>query len=461
MPIALEKIANKWLFEPFRWGIWVVDPGPRMWWRLFVDSKATAVSSVLAPSLGTLLTALIARLLGSEQYGRLATLTVYTGWFGVIASYPTASLVASFIAEGRQQGTPYRRKCATGLILALALGLAATLAALLLLPRGLAYYQVPEQRLAGIMLCFSFVLAPPSSFCLVLLQAMGRLRLWAALNVFFYVVLMGCVALAGWLIRPFSIEVYLAAVTIAGVINAVTGLLTCVRVLTLHDLLRPDLSVIRPQAREGFGGWVASLANTLGAMGLNTLIVKCAGRTELGFYQLAATVGAWVYSVVTSVTVPALPRWSALAARGGLSTVRRDMRLRQTATGSFQILLAILVLFFAPQILTALYGPDYRACVTLLSVSVGYWIAIGFGCWYWTALTAMGHPGMVMLPNVIWCALALTTTWVLISLTPIGAVAAMVGQVVGHVGWVLSYEVMFRKSIRLETTAGVLEGPDY
>jgi len=435
--------GSSWFYQPFRLGFWIVSPGPRMWWRLFTYSRRTALSSLVAPSLGTLLTAVTARLLGSEEYGGLATVATFVGWFNILAAFPAAGLVPNLIATGTHAQQPYERRCAAALLLTIVLGVAAAGIAIILTPLGLRLYQIEHLRAVAYLLCLGFIFTPPAIFALLILQATGRLKAWALLNVIFYVVLITCVGVAALVVRPFSMRAYAIALTISGTINTLTGLVIDVRILGWRNLVRPDFSIVPRVIREGWGGWVAVVCNVLAAVGVSTMIIKQVGRTELGYYQLVATVGVWVTTVIGSVSVPALSAWSTTAARGSYRRLMRELRMRQLATTSLHILAAVIALVFGREILHALYGEMADHCMTLLYMSTIYWIAVGFACWYWIALTAMGHPGMVMIPNVIWAIIFPGVTWILCRTTDMGAASAMAGQAVAHIAWAAAYEVIF------------------
>jgi len=138
--------------------------------------------------------------------------------------------------------------------------------------------------------------------------------------------------------------------------------------------------------------------------------------------------------------------------------------MRQLATTSLHILAAVIALVFGREILHALYGEMADHCMTLLYVSTLYWIAVGFACWYWIALTAMGHPGMVMIPNMIWAIIFPGVTWILFRTTNMGVASAMAGQAVAQIAWAAAYEVIFwqlmHKKRRQQTQPASEPAPD-
>lgn len=446
-----QQDVAAWLYAPFRWGWWVINVGPRIWWRLALVSKESAAASVVVPTLGFALTAAVARLLGDEQYGRFATVSTYIAWFAMIASYPAGALMPKFVAEGLHRGRSYQRQCATSLWFALALGVAAWVASSALLSVGLRYYGVSDLSGAAMLLSCVFVLGPVSTLNFFLLQSLGRMRLWSIMNVVFYVILLGCLGVAALAVRPLSVRAYVAASVIASAINATISLVFMAKALGPHNLLRPDAAAFLPLVRSGLGGWVAVLSNQLVAAGVSTLVVKHLGKTELGYYQLVCAVGSWVYTVIGAVTVPALSEWAVLASQHRFQRLRRDLRLRQLATGSLTILAAVPVLIFGPEIISIVYGESYKACAGMLRLSVLYWVFVGFGSWYWISFSAMGHPGRVMLPNVAYSIVMMGTTWMLLTVVPIGMLAPVAGLAAGHFSWMAVYEVIFRRTLARES----------
>lgn len=444
----MENRIITWLFTPARWTLWMLWPGPRIWWHLFDDSKRSAVASVVVQSFGTFLTAVTARLLGADQYGQLAILSTCIGWFGIIASYPTLGLMARIMADGKASHQPYERRCATGLFLAMGFGLIAMLVGLCLLGIGLRYYGVRQLFWPGVLLCLTFPLATPSSFCVYLLQVSGRLTLWAILTLLFGFIPIGSLLVANLLKSPLTIADCITATFIATVINAMIGAAICVRLLSARNLQHPDFSLAGRMLHAGLGGFVATLACTFSNLSVATMIAKYVGSTALGHYQLVATISGWVYAVVISVSVPTLSRWAALAAQARLQAMVRSLRFRQSGTGALSIIAAILVLFFAPQILHFLYGPSFRSSATLLRLATPAWVALGFGAWYWIAFTAMGHPGRVMGSNIAWGMTQISLAWLLMAFTSLGIYGAMLAYVAAYCAWLFTYEAIFTNSIR-------------
>lgn len=441
-----------------RWGLWVLGSsarlwwlfgtGPRVWWRLFDDSKSSAFASVAVQTLAMIMTAAVARLLGEVEFGQLATLSTCIGWFAIISAYPSMTLIPRFVAHRTQEGLSASRQCASGFWLAIGFSSLATAAAVAFLPAGLAFYRVTELGRAGVMLSLQILAGSPMGVCLYLLQAHGRLRLWAVLNVWAAVLPLLAAAAAWRLLQPLTIERYVAAILAATALNGAVAVVMIVRVLGARALRRPDPRVIRPLLKAGLGGWVAGLCANFGSLGIGTMIAKAVGKTELGHYQLVLTIGAWVFAVVMSVTVPALSAWSADVARGRLRKLERSFRLRQAATGSLGALFALAAIAGAPRILALLYGPGYESTASLLRIGAVSWLALGLGCWYWIAFTALGHPGRIMLPNVAWGSLQLVIAWLLMTLTPLGVRGALVAYVVAYFCWLAVYELVLRRSLR-------------
>ena len=452
---TMEWKSTAWLFAPARWALWLLGPGPRIWWMLFDDSRWSALASVAIQTLGTILTAVAARLLGQVGYGELATLTTCAGWFGIIASYPTSGLIAQFRAEGLKTGEPYARRCATGLFLSLGFGATGMLVGLALLRPALRYYHMSNLFWPGALLCIMLPLAVPGGYSLYLLQSFGRIALWSWMNLLFAVIPIGMLLVAAAWFSPLTVSSYVFAMLAANALTAILGLALSARTLSIGNLLRPDFSAARRMLQAGLGGFIASVSTSFAVLAVNTLIAKSAGRTALGRYQLVTAISGWVYAVVVSVSVPALSKWSGLAAEWRVRALRRSLRMRQSGTGALSILAAALAVAFAPSILQVLYGAEYAQDALLLRLSVPAWIALGFGAWYWIAFTAMGHPGRVMSANVVWGGVQVATAWALIRWARMGAHGAMIAYAVAYVGWLATYEFVFRRTLHeAQTEAG-------
>jgi O-antigen/teichoic acid export membrane protein len=136
--------------------------------------------------------------------------------------------------------------------------------------------------------------------------------------------------------------------------------------------------------------------------------------------------------------------------------MQRDLRLKMLATGSLEVLAAAVAVIFAPQILGLLYGEAYRAGAPMLRLAFIYWIASGFGCWYWIAFTAIGHPGLVMVPNILYAVVLVVVTLLLLSFTSLGVASAIVAQGMAHTAWFTSYEVLFRARMKGEIAKAAL-----
>jgi O-antigen/teichoic acid export membrane protein len=444
----MEWKLTHWLFAPARWALWLLGPGPRIWWVLFDDSKLSAVASLTLQTMGAILTALTARMLGQTNYGELVTLTTTTAWFGIVASYPTSSLVAHFRAEGLKSREAYERRCATGLWMSLGFGSVAMIAGLFLLKPFLRYYQVETLFWPGVMLCVALPLAAPGAYCLYLLQSFGRIALWSWINLAVAGIPIAALLVAATAFGPLTVAAYVVSFLTANTLTALLGLIVSARILGWRHLVHPDFSAALRMLQAGLGGFIAGASVTFAILAVNTLIAKCVSRVALGHYQLMTTIGGWVYAVVVSVSVPALSKWSMLAAEGRLQPLRRSIRLRQSGTGALASLAAALALVFAPTILQLIYGAAYRQEALLLRLSLPAWIALGFGSWYWIALTAMGHPGRVMSSNIVWGSVQFALAWVLIRWARLGSHGAMVAYAMAYLAWLATYEIVVRRTLR-------------
>jgi O-antigen/teichoic acid export membrane protein len=247
--------------------------------------------------------------------------------------------------------------------------------------------------------------------------------------------------------RPLDVTDCVAASVASSVLNAGAGLLISLRLLTPAHAFRPDRTVVPRILRQGLGGWVAVLCATFASLIVATLLSRRVGSTALGHYQLVLTIGAWVYAVISSVNVPVLSLWAALASQGRLRGLRRNLRVHQMATASLSLLAAVAAVAAAPQILDLLYGSAYRENATVLRIAAVAWVSLGFGCWYWISFTALGHPGWVMVPNIVWGAVQVVSAWALIRWFSLGIAGAIAAYAIAYVCWCLSYEVIFRRCV--------------
>jgi len=439
---------QEWILLPVRWSVTVVFSGPRIWWRLFTDSKTSAVSTVLMQTIGILLAMAAARFLGEVKYGDMAALSTCVNWFTVIYGFPTAALIARFVADGRRDDKPFERKCAASFWLGMGFATVAALASIAFLPFGLPYYGVDGMWLSGFMFSLTYLSSFPISYCLFLLQSFGRMKLWAALSVANSASFLVCVVFMVLVFPPLTIDRYFGSILTGNVVVGLTSVAICIRLLGFGNLLHPDFSVTRAILRAGRGGWVASIFANTSLLGLNTMIVRLVGKTELGYYQLVNTIGTWVYNVVVSVTIPALADWSETASDGRYWSLRRNFRFRQLGTASLSIFAGTIAFVFAPDILGLIYGEAYRSGAGLLRLSVVSWVTLGLGCWYWYVFTAVGYPGRVMLPNVVWGTLQLVVGYVFMTWITPDAYGAMMAYVVAYIGWVAMYEIVYQRTWR-------------
>lgn len=439
---------QQWVLLPVRWSAAVLWSGPRVWWRLFTDSKTSAVSTVLVQTLATALAAVAAQCLGEVDYGRLAALSTCVNWFTVIYGYPTAALVARFVADGRRDGQPFERKCAACFWMGMGFATLAAAASISFLPWGLRYYGIEGLGRAGVMYSLTYLTSGPIGYCLFLLQSFGRMKLWAVLSIANTLSFLACVGGLALVAPPLTLNGYFGGVLAGNTLVGLMSVAICVRLLGWRNLLRPDFSVAGAVLRAGRGGWVASIFANMSTQGVNTMIVRMVGKTELGYYQLVNTIGVWVYNVVISVTAPALADWSEIASDGRYWSLRRNFRFRQFGTASLAVLAGATAFILAPELLAWIYGETYRAGAPLLRLSVVSWIALGLGCWYWYAFTATGHPGRVMMPNVVWGTLQLSLAYVCMSWVAPDAYGAMIAYVLAYIGWVATYEVVYQRTWR-------------
>jgi len=363
----------------------------------------------------------------------------------VIYSYPVVSLMAKFVAEGRRNNKPFERKCAMSFWMGMTFGCTAAILSMVFLPAGLSFYDVRDLGISGILYSLTYISSAPIGFCLYLLQAMGRVKLWALLSILNTASSLLILTASMYINPEMTVLKYFEIVLLGNALIGFTALMLSVRILGLKNIISPDYGVIREIFKAGLGGWIAVLCSYVALQGVNTMIAKWAGKTELGYYQLVATIAAWVYNVIVSVTVPALSAWSEIAAERRYSSLRRNFRFRQLGTASLAVIAAVIAFVFAPDILAKLYGEEYRSSYRLLQINVVAWITLGFAGWYYLMFSALGRPGLVMMPNVIWGFVQIVICYFLMKWFNLGAYGAMAAHSIAYICWALTYEVVFRK----------------
>lgn len=426
-----------------------VVSGPAIWLRLFLNSRATAMASVAAQGLTTLLAALGARLLGSEAYGTYSTLMTCAGWLSIVASYPVTALVAKLVADSRQANQPFEDLCTAALYLVLGICTLAAVLAPFLIPTILPLYRVKDDNNIALVASIWVVSSAFSNAVLSLLQSIGRLRLWSILFTVFALTPIAFVSTAAAL-HPLNLNEYVWAIALAGGANSLCGAGVSIYLLSPRAFARPRFSVLRRLVRAGLGPWLASTSNMIAYLMVNTIIVLHIGQVELGYYHLVSTLGGLVFTVGVSVRVPSLYQWAKMTAEGRLYSLRRDFRVGQWATTSAFAWVAAGAFIFAPQILELFYGEEFRAAASLLRIASISWVVAGFGAWYYTCFSAMGHPGLVIVPNIFFGGLRLAITWVLVAAVGAGIHGALIAVVIAHAVWAAAYELFFRRLFRRE-----------
>jgi len=439
---------QQWVLLPVRWGSSFLINGPRIWWRLFTDSKTSAISTIFVQTISVVFTAVIARWLGSVEYGKSTALATYVNLFTLIYSYPLMALIAKFIAEGKQQNKPFERKCAMSFWLYLLAGLIAASLSILFLPWGLSFYNLQGLHLPGILYALTYISSTPIAFCLFLLQAMGRVKLWSFLNIINAVSALIVTAIIISFTNTLTLLRYFEIIIITNIAAGIFSFLLILKLLGYRNIFSPDFKVTKEIIKAGFGGWIAILCAYTAIFGVSTMVAKFADNTRLGYYQIITNIGTWVYNVIISVTIPALSTWSKLAAEKYYTSLRRNFRLCQFATTSLAVIAAIVTFIFAPEILTALYGQEYRTNYWLLRINTIAWIMLGFGGWYWIFFSSIGKPWLVMMPNVVWGTLQITTCYCLMKLFNYDIYGAMIAHALSYICWAITYEVVFERTCK-------------
>ncbi|MDQ0636124.1 lipopolysaccharide exporter [Arthrobacter pascens] len=166
----------------------------------------------------------------------------------------------------------------------------------------------------------------------------------------------------------------------------------------------PEFGWDREVAREAVGfGLPLATANFVAWLTVsvdNLMVARTLGPLELGLYALAFNVASWPMSVAgQSVRVIALPAFSRLA-----STVHRGRAMVQVSgpIWAVSILVAVGLMFLAPQLVSVAYGDVWMGAVVAvvpLAAFGAFRVIFDLAATY---LIASGHTRRVLLIQAIW-----------------------------------------------------------
>ena len=337
------------------------------------------VASVSAGSYAAILTSIVtnivvARMLGTTEYGRLALMIMASQ---VLLTLGASWTLPALIRYGAQEHAVHRSVSASlrarSGIMVPAVGL---LLAILWLGRGPvgAYLDVPEAGVA--ILALHVVAVSLSQTVGGILQAAGRMALYGLTLFADKLLILGVVvAVAAFLpidavrVLAASALASLAVVFAGGVVLARLGLLGGAPAggATIGELLRFSLPQIGGSWAGLFGGqWIDYV-----------IIRRYLTLADLGVYALAFQIAGAVQQLSIGAATVLMPRYSAMAARGEDAEIRLVLqRIVPAGLLAFSLGLGILILS-AGLIVPAIFGERFAGAVPPLLILLVASMAVG------------------------------------------------------------------------------------
>lgn len=352
---------------------------------------------------------LVARMLGAEAFGILATIITFTSVVNKFASFRMGELVIKYVGHYTETGDQPR---AAALFKAAALAeiLASVVAFGLiwvLSPLG-ARYLAKDIHLASWFTVYGLIVLANliAESSTGLLQIYDRFRRLAIVNVAqsaFSLVLIGLVSFTGGGL----LEVLLAYIG-GKMLGALT--LTGVALVEASSRWGPrwwqaPISLLRPQARE-----LAHFAVSTNLSASLSLVNKDAeplwisffrGPLETGYYKLALTLVNLVQMPVAPLPQATYPELSRGVARQDWDAVRDILRQGSLLAGGYTLAAALVLFLVGRPLISLVYTPEFLpAYPALLILLAGFLVANTF---YWnrTALLALGKPDFPTRVNLI------------------------------------------------------------
>ena len=422
------------------------------WFTLFRASWHSASTYIIAQSLGMVLVLIASRGLGAEPFGKIGAIGAYFGWFGLIIGYSVSAKLPSLLAERRHQPHKQAEACATVLALTLLFTVAGMALALLLLPLGLQRLNLTE--FSGVALLFAafFALMQIRGALDSISQYFGWLPRWSVSNLaatLLPILLLGGLLIANGHFTPLQ---YMTFYVLASIAATAFTFWLFLQAIGGWSELHVDRTIIRPLLLAGGGPWLSLLSGTAVSYGVPLIIAHfLLGKENIAYYNIVLSLNNWVTLAGMAVSMPAMARWSKLAAEGRLPELRRELRRNQLASGLVITTFMLLVGLFAAPLVHLLYGPGYDAVIPLFRLCVILTSVTGFGGWYWLSLFSLGHPSGVGPPNFCYAIPIVVISYLTMRFTHLGMCGVIMAMDIGIVLWLICYEILFRRAYRIES----------
>lgn len=323
---------------------------------LMRNSGAMLAASVVTRMVGYASTIAIARMLGGEQFGRLALASVLVGYFGILVEFGTGNWLVREVARDRKQAQPAAR-ATTRLrlrLFAISLPLIALLA--------LSMHKTSDVKLAVVIVALILLPKSLTGVYVALMQGCQRVDLTAALSVVEVTSSLSLCILA-LLIQP-SIVTLAAASLVAAFVELFTARVLC---------SRAGCNVRLAGAPGRLAGTVAGgapffVTAILGAAYFKADILLLSFLLDdraVGCYSAASRLIESARFIPWAITFPLYPVLSKAFSEG------RDgaQELQARAAGillAAGLPIAVLGSIFSRDIIMLVFGPEYIAAAASL-----------------------------------------------------------------------------------------------
>lgn len=371
--------------------------------RLAASSAWTAATTLGRVAIGAVQSVALLRLLGPDEYGRLAELASLTGLAATFCTVRAWEWLTRFLSDALSRGEAAR--AAAFVSLGLRTGFLVNLLGFLLVQLAAGPVcehllgdatLVPLARRYALLLLVSF----PNDACTATLRSLEDFPTLSRLGLSTSVLRVGAVVAPaalthdlGWVVVGYlGSEAATWLVTLA-VVRARLRARIGVDVFRADaSLVRGDHAAIAGYVRAGFAmDTLRGLANHL----VPLLIGNARGEREVGFYRVASQLLDLAHRLVAVVSQAALPQLSTLATEGAFdridALVRRSSRMVAAAVVAGVGLTALL----SEPAAILLGGEPYRPVGRVLAVaSLG--LAWGLAYFIGPLATALGEPGIAV-----------------------------------------------------------------
>lgn len=416
-------------------------------------SKGTAAIATLA------VLALAARDLGPTGVGLLLLIHSYAMAASSLTHFQSWQVIVRFgsrpLAEGNSE--PFRQAVSFALGLDILTGLGGLLLAMALLPLLSEWFGIPpELRTAALLYCF-LIPTMASGAAIGVLRALDRFDLISFQSPIDAFARLGLVTLAFTLDLP--LVAYLAIWAFTDFLGDLYLWFAAIRELRRRDLLHG----IRPKLRSHSldGGWrfalavnlTASVNSSWGSVG-RLLIGGLLSPAATGLYRVASSLIDAVQGPIDlmgKAVQPELMRLDPLTLRPWLLM----LRVMVLATGA-ALLAWILIELFGEELLTLLFGVEYKPAAPLLSVLLALPVIATISFPLPAMFYSLGRASGPLIANIIGAALFIgSLPFLTASMGLIGAgISVVIGRLASLLVMVLLLALLYRRT-RFDRVSGV------